>query len=142
MTRIDFYILEAQQETVRELFCCRLVEKAYNQGHKIFINTRDQEQLQRLNQLLWTFRDGSFIPHDIYSDEQSEAAVQLGHQQQPQYHHDVLVNLADETPLYFSQFSRLAEVTSQQLEIREQARKRFKFYRDRGYPLNHHKIDG
>lgn len=142
MTRIDFYVVEAEQEAARELFCCRLVEKAYHQGHQIFINTRDNEQLQRLNQLLWTFSDGSFIPHSLYTEQTSDVSVLLGYQQQPQNQHDVLVNLADDTPLYFSQFSRLAEIATQQQQIRELARKRFKFYRDRGYPLNHHKING
>lgn len=142
MTRVDFYILGSQQEESRELFCCRLVEKAWQQGHRVYINTRDATQTQRLDQLLWTFRDGSFLPHEVYQGAEGDTPVQLGHQLQPQHHHDVLVNLADETPLYFSQFSRLAEITTQQEEIAAAARKRFKFYRDRGYPLNHHSIDG
>lgn len=142
MTRIDFYILNSQQENSRELFCCRLAEKAYQQGHRIYINVRDSSQLGRLDQLLWTFRDGSFLPHELYQGETGAAAVQLGLHQQPGDHHDVLINLADETPLFFSQFARLADITTQQDEIAAPARKRFKFYRDRGYPLNHHSIDG
>ncbi len=142
MTRIDFYILDQPEEQAREIFCCRLTEKAWQQGHTVYINVRDPQQQQRLDSLLWTFRDGSFVPHEVFNGEAADCPVQIGHQQQPQHLHDVLINLADDTPLYFSQFTRLAEITSQQDEIRQHARKRFKFYRDRGYPLNHHQING
>lgn len=41
----------------------RLVEKAYAQGHRILIRSPARDRVQQLDQLLWTYRDDSFLPH-------------------------------------------------------------------------------
>jgi DNA polymerase-3 subunit chi len=43
-------------------FACRLLRKAWRGGHRIVV-TGDPQQLARLDQLLWTFDPGEFIPH-------------------------------------------------------------------------------
>ena len=39
MTRIDFYIVQHSEPSSRERFACRLAEKAYRLGHRIYIHT-------------------------------------------------------------------------------------------------------
>jgi DNA polymerase-3 subunit chi len=46
-----------------------------------------------------------------------------------------LMNLSGEIPPSFSRFSSLIEVVSEAPEIRQPARERFKFYKDRGYEI-------
>jgi DNA polymerase-3 subunit chi len=55
-------------------------------------------------------------------------------------HHEVLVNLGRQTPPMFSRFDRLIEVVSGNDEDRTLARDRWRFYKDRGYPLNAHDL--
>ena len=43
-------------------FACRLLRKALRAGHRVVV-TGDPLQLARLDQLLWTFDPGEFIPH-------------------------------------------------------------------------------
>jgi len=43
-------------------FACRLLRKALRAGHRVVV-TGDPVQLARLDQLLWTFDPGEFIPH-------------------------------------------------------------------------------
>ena len=85
MTRVDFYLLKDTGNAAGPLFtCCRLAEKAYMQGHRIFINTESALQLQQLDDLLWTFRDGSFLPHAICGDDNAdEQPILLGHDSEP-----------------------------------------------------------
>lgn len=145
MTRIDFYILEAEHGD-REQFACRIAEKAYRLGHGVYIHTGDAQQAERLDELLWTFKQNSFIPHGI--DGQSpdpEAAVLIGHDGDTETSshargREVLINLDQEIPLFFSSFQRVAEVIDQRPEHKQQGRARYKFYRDRGYPLDTHNI--
>ncbi len=145
MTRIDFYILESD-DSRREQFACRIAEKAYRLGHGVYIHTADPQQAAQLDKLLWTFKQGSFIPHGI--DGQSpdpDAAVLIGHNAEldTSSHakgREVLINLAQDIPLFFSAFKRVAEVIDQNSENKIKGRERFKFYRDRGYSLDTHPI--
>ena len=53
---------------------------------------------------------------------------------------DVLINLAPAVPEFFSRYERVAEVVDANAVRREQSRERYRFYRDRGYPLNTHQV--
>lgn len=140
MTRVDFYILD--QQAGRPQFACRLAEKAVLQGHRVYIHTADEQAAQELDRLLWTFSDGSFLPHALAASEPADslAPVHIGHGQEPLDHDQVLINLADEIPLFFSRFERVAEIVDGDQGAREQARERFRFYRERGYELNSHSL--
>jgi DNA polymerase-3 subunit chi len=141
MTRVDFYILQDSQPSARQLFACKLTEKAYKKGHKVYINTASGQQLKQLDDLLWTFRDGSFLPHGCYAEEDTgEQAILLGHAIEPDGPSDVLVNLANDIPTFFSRFNRVAELVGGDDSQREAARERFRFYKDRGYTMNTHKL--
>ena len=142
MTRVDFYVLPTEAPRNRALLACRLAEKAFSQGHRVYIHTGSEQQSQELDDLLWTFRQGSFIPHAITGTETAEnAAVLVGHQPEPAGNHlDVLINTAQEVPLFFGRFERVAELVDQQPGTLQQARERYKFYRDRGYELQSHNI--
>ena len=141
MTRVDFYILQDSRADARHEFTCKFTEKAYKQGHKVYINTASDQQLRQLDELLWTFRGGSFLPHKCYGDgESDEQPILLGHAVEPDGPDDVLVNLADDIPDFFSRFNRVAELVGNDDAQRENARDRYRFYKDRGYTLNSHKL--
>ena len=141
MTQVDFYILNDTAPEARSLFTCRLAEKAYKQGHQVYINTESAPQLKQLDDLLWTFRAGSFVPHAIYAGTRdAEQPVLLGHAVEPDGAVDVLVNLDGEVPPWFSRFNRVAELVGSGEEARAAARERYRFYQDRGYTLNTHKL--
>ena len=123
------------------MFACKLVDKAYQLKHTIYIHTANQPQAQQLDDLLWTFNQGSFLPHSLNSAEHSAAEpIVIGYPQQATTFHDVLINLNEEVPAFFSQFERVAEIVCGDDNMRNQARQRYKFYRDRGYSLNTHNI--
>ncbi len=142
MTRVDFYVLNSSIAEDRLLFVCRLVDKAYRKGHQIYIHTEDESTAEYLDKALWQLREDSFIPHRRI-DQQSEppAPVEVGFAQNPREHQDILINLARQTPEFFSRFSRVSEVVIQQPELLKESRSRYSFYRDRGYPMHTHPID-
>lgn len=139
MTRIDFYLLQSDDSRQRELFACRLVEKAFNQGLKVYLHAGSETQARELDALLWTFRDRSFLPHALgMPADDDPSAIVVGNGQPPEGWHDVLVNLADEVPESFSRFERILEILNGDEQVRRPGRDRFKFYRDRGYTLETH----
>ncbi len=141
MTRVDFYILSEQARSNRYQFACRLVEKICGQDRRVYIHAGSDAEVHHLDRLLWTFREQSFIPHGRLGDADPELTpVLLGWQREPQHEDDVLINLAPEVPEFFSRFDRVAEIMDSDPEVRRAGRERFRFYRDRGYPLQDHKI--
>ncbi|MCR4300495.1 MAG: DNA polymerase III subunit chi [Sulfuricaulis sp.] len=141
MTRVDFYLLNDNAETGKNLAVCKLTHKAYALGHRIYILAPDSAQAQRLDHLLWTFNQGSFIPHGLSAElPDADIPVLIGYDEPPATHEDVLIQLTPQVPEFFSRFQRVAEVVNGGEEEKAQARERFRFYRDRGYALQTHKI--
>lgn len=141
MTRIDFYLVQDSQPDACSLLACRLTEKAYRMGHRVYINAASGGQLGRLDDLLWTFRAGSFLPHAVVEGMPEEAPpILLGSDTAPQDMDDVLVNLAATVPPWFSRFNRVAELVGADAAARSAARERYRFYQDRGYTLNTHRL--
>jgi len=143
MTKVSFYILGTTDPLDRQQFACRLAEKAYQQGHQVFIHTEDQNQSEAMDKALWAFRPDSFVPHQIFAtDNKIEAPVLISHENTaPPKLMDVLINLNPAQPLFFSQFERLAEIINGDEEIKKQGRVRYQFYKDRGYHLDTHQIN-
>jgi len=140
MTRIDFYILKDGDVTDPDTVACKLTEKVYKLGHRVYLHTESEGQARHMDELLWTFRAGSFVPHGLYPGECDSAPVAIGHAADPEEHGDVLINLGSEVPAFFSRFQRVAEVVGGDPAQRDRARERFRFYRDRGYPLHTHEL--
>ena len=146
MTRISFYVLassikpEVNDLDIRSAFTCRLCEKAYRQGSQVYIAVNSKEEADQLNQLLWDFKPESFIPHKTNEDPNLMAPVVIGLGNDLEDHHGLLINLRDKIPDEFSRFDRLAEIVSQDERTLIETRSHFAFYRDRGYPIETHKI--
>lgn len=141
MTRVDFYVLAGTDATGAEMLACRLAEKIYKLGHKIYVHTESAQQAQRVDSLMWTFRAGSFVPHARHGEAAPETVpVLIGNDLEPESHTEVLVNLAPQVPGFFSHFERVAEVVTSDPAHRAQAREKFRFYRDRGYELQTHNL--
>ncbi|WP_237054775.1 DNA polymerase III subunit chi [Microbulbifer sediminum] len=139
MTRIDFYVLSSDQPHQGDVFACRLAEKAFRAGMRVLLAVDDRTRAGQLDELLWTFREDSFLPHAPQAGEQ-HAAVEINCGEDPGLHHGLLINLCTEIPAWFSRFERLAEIVVQQPESLARSRSRFSHFRDRGYPLQSHRI--
>ncbi|MHB1951142.1 MAG: DNA polymerase III subunit chi [Acidiferrobacteraceae bacterium] len=142
MTRIDFYLLEQESQDMAR-FACRLVDKAFRLGHEVYVLTENSDAARTMDDLLWTYQAGSFIPHGLVTDEFPQGQrppVLLGWEEPPEYAHDVLMPLTAEVAPFFARFDRLLEIVGTGDAEKERSRQRFRFYRDRGYPLEVHRL--
>lgn len=142
MTRVDFYVIERADERSRQALACRLAEKAYRLENTVYIHTRNRSEAERLDELLWTFRDGSFVPHTLSDavDDVEAAPVLIGSDSNDVESRDLLINLGDEIPAFADAFPRVAEVVSADEDCRRTSRKRFAQYRDQGLDIQTHKL--
>ena len=139
MTRVGFYVVQAAQQGQRLQVAVRLADKAFQRGHRIFINAVDEAQARALDELLWSFRPASFLPHGLYGQEHSDT-IAIGWGQEPENHNDLLINLQLEIPAFFSRFARVAEVVTQDDASLAALRESWKFYKERGYQLEKHDL--
>lgn len=144
MTQVDFYILDTDSDDARLRLACRIADKATQRDQHVFIHSSSDEEARKLDELLWTFDQGSFIPHRVVRgalEATPPEPVLIGVAEPPgPGRWDVLVNLAAEVPEFFSRYERVAEVVDGDAVRREQSRERYRFYRDRGYKLDTHKV--
>lgn len=137
MTRIDFH----SKVPEKLLYGCRLVRKIHQAGHRVLVWCDDPVRLAEFDRLLWSFSDSDFIPHVAAGDPLApHTPVLLSSEAPDTPHHEVIVNLGDRTPPTFSRFDRLIEIVSIDDADLQRGRERYRFYRDRGYPMQNHDV--
>jgi DNA polymerase-3 subunit chi len=144
VTQVDFYIVDSDSEDARLKIVCRIADKANDASQHVFINGCSDVEAKKLDELLWTLSQGSFIPHKIVRDGADGASAEpviIGLNRGPLSDRwDLMINLAPEVPEFFSRYRRVAEVVDGDTARRAQSRDRYRFYRDRGYTLNTHQV--
>ena len=140
MARVDFYVLDQAGEPARQTFACRLAEKAWRMNNTVHIETGSRADAERVDELLWTFRDGSFVPHHIIGDGGRASPVTIGWQSDVVDTKDLLINLSSEIPGIATLFPRIAELVTADEDSRQQSRQRFAAYRDDGHTIETHKL--
>lgn len=133
MTRVDF-IFNVERKVDQAIL---VMQTQLKKGRQITVHVADEEEAVALDKTLWAYHVASFLPHCMVThDAAAETPVLIHWQQQALLQHDVLVNLQAVTPTFFSRFTRLVEIVGRDDTDKQQARERFKFYRDRGYEIN------
>ncbi len=147
LPRVDFYHLPNDQERQLQLFCCRLTEKAWRLNNRIFIMVPDAATAQRMDTLLWTYRDDGFLPHEVVgqmTETPAQSAILIGEQLPEEQHFDLLINLAQALPTDIESISdkiaRIAEIINQNPNRKQQGRIRYSYYDKNNYSLEYHEI--
>ncbi len=141
MTEINFYVSKDEGLQHRLAIAYRLVNLAIQRKLSIHIHTDNEETSKKLDDYLWTKENCSFIPHTVIINDQSlNNEIYISHDFEPISNCDYLINLSNQRPAFFSRFSKVAEILDTNDEILTAGRKRYSFYRDRGYTLGYHQL--
>ena len=140
--RVDFYLVKDDQPDASWLVACRLIEKAYYKGHQVFVFCDNQQDAEKLDELLWTFKPESFIPHHLQGEgPEPPPPVQIGWGQEPRGFHDILLNMSKDIPSFHARFKRIIEIISPEEAARTVGREHYRSYPGHGYALETHEID-
>ena len=142
MVEVSFYILPSESLQDRYLFACKLIEKAYRSGHFCYVLTDSADQSRILDDLLWTFRAGSFIPHQIYTGEQPniEKVILIGSLDTPENWRKTVINLSSLCPEELGKIERIFEILDNSEVTKEHGRNRYRQYQQSGININTHKM--
>jgi DNA polymerase III subunit chi len=138
--RADFYVLEGSDARVRWRFACQEIEKAFLAEERVLVWLDNDTELAAFDDLLWTFADRSFIPHEPLSptSDWEQTPVLLSAAREPHSAPQVIVNLAAAMPPGLHQATRIVEIVDTDAARRQAGRLRFKQYRALGVePVTH-----
>jgi DNA polymerase III subunit chi len=145
VTQVDFYILGGASDDALLRLASRIAEKAVAQGQQVHLNAENDAQAVKLDEVLWTFSQSSFLPHRVVASTAADDApaepVLIGAGVEiTNGPWNTLINLAPSVPEFFSRYERVAEVVDGDSERRVRGRERYRYYRDRGYELRTHNL--
>ena len=152
MTEINFYVSKEVGLEHRLTIVNRLIRRALQRDLKIHIHTDSEATTTKLDDFLWSKDSTSFIPHGIVNYESNEhntdsdssaekiSQINISHDFEPLADCDYLINLSNQRPAFFSRFLKMAEILDNDEEIITAGRKRYSFYRDRGYTLGYYQL--
>jgi len=142
MAEISFYILPSELTQERDEFACKLIEKAYRNGCFCYVLTDNAAQSQKIDDLLWTFRAGSFIPHQIYTGELPalEKVILIGSLDVPELWQKIVINLSSYCPKQFDTIERILEILDNSEATKELGRNRYRQYQQSDITITTHKI--
>lgn len=138
---ITFYVLADTDPGKRLGTACRVIEKALQQKHTIFVLAASRAEAEQLDELLWTFRADSFVPHHLVGEGPTPPPpVRIGWAGIPPEANDLLVNLGAELPPQPRRFRRIIEIVGGDEPMREAARRHWREYKQQGYAVTSHNL--
>ena len=143
--QVDFYVRPETSPDALESFACRLVETVWRRGHEVLVVAASDTAARRFDDLLWTFRDESFVPHRRVGASDPAVTAPVSEPvivSTPGVWDDtvdVLLNLTPSVPDEAARALRVAEVVPAAGAGRDAGRARYREYRDRGFELRTHR---
>ena len=117
--------------------------RAHGEGRPVLVYVPASERRERLDRMLWVHPATGFLPHCTAESQLTrETPITLASELSDPLHDICLLNLSDELPPGFGRFQQLIEIISVEDEDRVPGRERYRFYRERGYPLEARDISG
>lgn len=143
MAQVDFYLIQSSDPSEKDQFLCRLLEKIHKQGgHQVYVHCDSKQQAHHFDELLWAFKDTSFIPHNLYGEGPKQAPlIQFGFEADPKSHRNVLINFNNTVPEFQSRFKRILEIHDQSSEQQATQQDHQSFYESQGHTVNSHAIN-
>ena len=137
-------MLEGSDARARWRYACQEIEKAFLAEERVLVWLDNEADVAAFDDLLWTFADRSFIPHEPLSPESDweESPVLLSAGREPPSAPQTIANLAMGAPPDLERVSRLVEIIDADPARRQAGRERFKQYRAMGVEPVTHKQSG
>lgn len=137
--QVDFYVIAEGAPSAGHL-ACRLSLRAWEQGHRVSVLATGEDDARRLDQLMWDFPAGRFLPHECGPADAGAAVAIVCEPDALPADRDVVINLTAEPVPEPGRFRRLLEIVPADAQLRESSRTKFRTYRSLGLEPNHHEM--
>ena len=136
-----FYVLASTSQHERQDFACKLIEKIYRSGEFCYVLTDNSEQATEIDKLLWTFRPGSFVPHQLYQGSLPDYknTILIGGDDIPGDWKKIIVNLSSHFPPRDPPTERILEILDNSEESKQAGRQRYRYYLNADLQITTHR---
>lgn len=140
--QIDFYVLDTADAEQRLKMVCRLANKVQRLGHRILVLTESEPDSRKLDTMMWTWSQSSFLPHAVFDpqDPYSELHPVLISQQPHESYTDILINLQDSPVIEQGSYHRILEVVDKDDKVRIRGKEKYRAYKDNNFNVNTHNM--
>jgi len=128
MTNIKFYIIDTDDPAEQFSYAIKLTLETLAFGRYLHIHTASAKVTRQISALL------------ANNLSQGDDRLSIDHNGEPGNERQVLLNLADEVPHFFSSYESTLEIICSSSKTRDTGRERYRYYQSRGYPLHHSKV--
>lgn len=146
-TQVMFYILSDDKSNADIVdnssafyHACLQASHFYRQNQRVYIYAQDQSQAEQVDELLWAFDSDSFVPHNLIGEGPKQGApVEIG-SAPLRGRRPVLINLTSSVPDFANQFQFIVDFVPSDDTLKQQARERFKHYRQWGFKIDNQPV--
>ncbi|AGF48439.1 DNA polymerase III subunit chi [Candidatus Kinetoplastibacterium oncopeltii TCC290E] len=120
---------------------CQIINKYYTLHRNIVVYSNEYQILCKLDIMLWTFKDLSFIPHSFYKidnyckEEFMIITNNISKTKNMKSKEMLLINMSNIIPLCYNEFESVVEIVSENEQERYEARSRWRSYKKDGHML-------
>ena len=138
-----FYILNAKDDINYAI--CKIIKKYFEQEKRVIVSSKDQNVINNINNLLWTFEQLSFIPHCIEKDYDSLTPVLLmdanfKNDSISKKDYNIFINLDDEEKTDYHDHDVIVEVVSDNERKKKLAREKYLYYKKNKLNVKHENL--
>jgi DNA polymerase-3 subunit chi len=137
--QVDFYVLMESAPSAGHL-ACRLCLKAWEEGHRVAVLAPSERDARLLDELMWDFPAGRFLPHDLGTERATAPISIVSTPDSIPQDRDLVVNLSAEALPEPGRFRRVLEIVPADQSLRDSSRNKFRHYRSLGLEPNHHQM--
>jgi len=138
--QVDFYLLGDASPGADKL-ACRLALMALERNQKVFIIAPSEASAGQLDELMWHYPEGRFVPHARSgAEDAARAPVNIGTLSTLKAA-EVVINLCPETVPRPETFNRVLEIVPAADDEREASRAKYRNYRNLGLMPRTHEIN-
>ncbi|URJ23966.1 DNA polymerase III subunit chi [Blochmannia endosymbiont of Camponotus sp.] len=143
MKRSTFYLLSQEFEQKNkpnciERFACKLISTQWRSGKTILVTCEDKHQATKIDEILWTFDQNSFLPHNLFGKATHHTPIiiywnQCCYDNQPK---DLLINLMSKNMNFFLDFNEIIDFVPIPNILKKSARYRYRSYKKNGFQIS------
>ena len=138
MKKVDFFIPKFGDPKTEEILACQIFEIAFKKLFNISIVFDNEFDLNHYNELLWTFKNTSFVPHSIGTDHSIHS--DFGKIETDQVK-QIMINKSKKIPQRKDDMLLIIESAGTNDEARHLAREKFKLYKDENFSISTHDFE-
>lgn len=143
MTKFSFYVSSSSSSSGLYKLLPSLLEKMLNKNHKILIACNTPEITKYLDDLLWSHKEISFLPHGTNSQENYEKQpILITSESENLNNADILISFSGKQVKNISSFIQVFDIFESSQEQLNAGRQRWKEYKNKGYDLSYFTSEG